>query len=234
MIPQAKALYNLQKIDLQLIRHKKRLKEIAAALGDDAAVAAAQAQVDSATEALVAPRTQVRDLELEIQSTNQKIKSSEDKLYSGVVKNAKESQDLQNLAASLKRRAETLEDRLLEAMIALEEAEGHLAECETALETVTGEFEQQHSDLIDEQTTLNADIESLNGDREGAEAEVSGENLTLYDQMKGRKANQPIAALQERTCSACGIEQTSATAQAVRHANSLVNCEGCGRILTEA
>lgn len=234
MIPQSKALYNLQQIDLQLMRHRKRLQAITADLEDNEAVVAAQAQVDSATQALVAPRTKMRDLELEIQSTTQKIKSSDDKLYSGVVKNPKESQDLQNLLASLKRRKEALEDRLLEAMIAVEEAETHLADCESQLQSVTGEWQQQHSDLIDEQATLQADIESLTEERERAQAEISAENLKLYDTMKGRKANQPVAALQDRTCSACGIEQTSATAQAVRHGQKLVECEGCGRILTEA
>jgi predicted nucleic acid-binding Zn-ribbon protein len=233
MIPQSKALYNLQQIDLQLIHHRKRLKAIAAALGDNQVVADAQAQVDSAAQALVAPRTKVRDLELEIQSTNQKIKASDDKLYSGVVKNPKESQDLQNLLESLKRRKDTLEDRLLEAMIVVEEAEARVAECESQLQQVTDAWEQQHSDLIDEQGTLQAEIETLTQERVDAQGEVSAENLKLYDTMKASKANQPIAAIQERACGACGLEQTSATVQAVRHGQTLVKCEGCGRILTE-
>ena len=67
MIPQAEALYRLQGLDLQLIQHRKRLQEIAAALQDQAVIEAAQTQVDSAQQTLAPLNAQIRDLELEIQ-----------------------------------------------------------------------------------------------------------------------------------------------------------------------
>src|SRR5688572_14994668 len=98
---QAEALWHLQEIELNLLRHQKRLNEIATILGDDQAVLAAQTLLADAQKALVPLRTKARNFELEIQSNGQKAQQTEQQLYSGKVKNTKEMQDMQSEIAAL-------------------------------------------------------------------------------------------------------------------------------------
>lgn len=233
MTSQAEALYRLQEIDLSIVRSSKRLGDIATALEDDQEVGRARHQVEQAQTTLNPLRARVRDLELEIQTNNGKTRASEDRLYGGKVKNPKELQDLQDEIASLKKRNAELEDHLLEAMMAVEEAEDVLANNQSALETISQRWQDDHRALLDEQQELQATLETLKAEREKACRPVSPANLKMYETMRPRKANQPISAMSGQSCSVCGVEQTRAIFQAVQRGDQLVNCENCGRILVK-
>jgi uncharacterized protein len=228
---QAQALYHLQQIELEILRSQKRLDEIAALLTDSTAVAAAQKQVETAAKTLSPLRAKVRDLDLEIQSNAQKAKSTEQQLYSGSVKNPKALQDMQAELESLKTWQGTLEDRLLEAMVTMEDAEAVLKNAEAELEKVKADFEGKHVDLIKEQADLKAKVESLQSKRQTALKEVTPESLKLYNTMKPRKNNQPMALMEDLSCQFCGVEQTMNIVQDVRRGQTLIACTSCGRIL---
>jgi uncharacterized protein len=228
---QAQALYHLQQIELEILRSQKRLEEITTLLTDSTAVAAAQKQVEAATKSLSPLRAKVRDLDLEIQSNTQKAKSTEQQLYSGSVKNPKALQDMQQELEALKTWQGTLEDRLLEAMVNMEDAESTLKNAESELEKMKTEFESKHVDLIKEQADLKAKVEGLQAKRQTALKEVTPESLKLYNTMKPRKNNQPMALMDDVGCQFCGVEQTMNIVQDVRRGQSLIPCTSCGRIL---
>jgi predicted nucleic acid-binding Zn-ribbon protein len=233
MKSQAEALYNLQQIDLQRLRLDKRLQEIGSELEDNQAVSAAEDKLEQAQNFLAPLKLEMREIEREIQSTEEKNKSSEDRLYSGSVRNPKELQDLQQEIASLKHRLDTLEDKLLEQMMNVEEAESEVRLCNKTLSDVIEQWNSDHRDLVNERQDLHAELESLNDQRQLALQFVAAESLKLYDNMKKKKANQPIAAFVGTSCSACGIEQTMAIQQEVHQAKSLVTCLNCGRVLAD-
>jgi uncharacterized protein len=233
MMPQAEALYYLQQIDLQILRNGKRLDEIVVALGDDRVVTQAREQVEAAQKMLSPLKTRMRDLELEIQSNTQKATATEDRLYSGSVKNPKELQDLQQEAAALKRWNDELEDRLLEKMLEVETAQAELDESEAALAQVTADWEREHADLLAEQAALEDEVRSLQVQREKALKNVTAESLKVYDTMRPKKANQPISPLRGRSCGVCGIEQTMAIESEVRRGEGFVPCTNCGRLLAD-
>jgi len=228
---QAEALYNLQQVDLEILQHRRRLDEIAEVLGDNAAIKAAQAEVDAAEKALTPLRARLRDLELEMQTNRDKAKGAEDRLYSGVVKNPKELQDLQNEIASIKKRIDALETNSLEVMMSIEEAEDTLADRENTLAALTEELASEHADLINEQKSINQQVESLKQGRQQALAHADEDSLKLYKSMRKRKANKPIARLEGKSCGVCGIEQNNTVVQEVRKREGFVECENCGRIL---
>jgi len=232
MLPQAEALYNLQEVDLNILRLRRRLNEIATVLADNAAVNEAQQQAEAAQAVVVPLRTQLRDVELEMQSNAEKAKSVEDRMYSGKVQNPKELQDLQNEIAALSRRNDQLETRVLEAMMAIEAAADDLQQKQNRLQQVTAGLEAQHGDLLAEKRHIEGEIETLNARRDRALKAVTAQNLQLYNTMRKRKGDQPIARLSGDSCATCGIQQTSAVIQEVRKRESLVECINCGRILT--
>ncbi|TVR23037.1 MAG: hypothetical protein EA396_04565 [Anaerolineaceae bacterium] len=228
---QAQALLRLQTIDLERLKHQKRLQAIAEQLADSAAIQGAQAKVSAAEEALKPLRTRYRDLELLIQANVEKATNSEARLYSGAVKNPKELQDIQSEVAALKNRHGQLEDDMLELMIELEAAEETLTAAQAELSAVTAEAESQQSDLVAERERLEAQLSKLQSDRQGVLGDVTEQNRRLYDTMKPRKGNRPISTMSGRTCTTCGVEQTMAIEEAVRRGDQMVNCENCGRIL---
>ncbi len=227
-------LYELQQIDLALLENRKRLDEIARVLADNSTIARAQAAVDAVQKKLPPLRTKVRDLELEIQSNTQKAQLSEQRLYSGNVKNPKELQDIQHEIASLKRRNADLEDTLLEFMMSIEETEGSLSEVQAKLQGATSEFEAQNADLMSEQTRLNQENKTYQAQRDKTIAQIDAKHLKLYDTMRARKANKPISILEGNSCGVCGIEQTMNIVQEVSRNQDIVYCINCGRILIDS
>lgn len=232
MTSQPEALYQLQQIDLTIIESRKRLEAIQQELKNDQAVIQAQAQVNQAEEKLKPLRTKSRDLDLEMASNQQKAQTSEERLYSGQVKNPKEMQDIQNEVASLKKRNAQLEDQALELLMSVEEAEQTLSDAQTQLEHIQTQSNSQHQGLITEQTNLQATVKQKIGERETVLTRVTAPNQEIYKALRAKKANRPVSLLQGDSCSTCGVEQTMEIVNSARRSENLVYCENCGRILT--
>jgi len=228
---QAESLYHLQEIELGILRARRRLQEIAAALANSEPVQAAQSQVNNARKTLTPLQTKARDLDLEIQSTAQKSRDTEKHLYSGQVKNPKEMQDMQQEIQSLNKRHGELETHFLETMMAAEEAEAALHEAEAELTGVTTQWESEHQELLDEKKSLEQQGAQLLEQRKTALTQVEPANLKIYDALKPKKNYHAIAVLNGSSCSMCGVDQTRSIEREARQGQKLVYCENCGRIL---
>lgn len=230
---EAKALYELQKIDLKLIQQHKRLNEIGTLLDDNAAVAAARNEVEAARQQVAPHRAKVRDIELDMQAASDKIAESDEVLYSGKIKNPKELQELQQEIDSLKRRTADLESKLLAEMEAVENGEAALSTVEQKLDAVIASEAEHHTDLLNEKRDLEAAFEALKAQRAAAARGISEEAQKMYMAMRKQKGGKPMAALHGNVCAVCGMEQTMAVAREVRRDESYVECANCGRILVD-
>lgn len=228
---QIEELYQLQKIELTIVKNRKRLAEILAELEQDEAVQQARTTVESAQKTLSPLQIKVRNLDLEIQSTLEKTQTTEQNLYSGSIKNPKELQDMQQEIVSLKKRHSDLETQLLETMYAVEEAESALNQSQTRLDTVTESWQSAHQTLLAEQIELETQTRQLLDSRRKIMTRISADTLKLYDSMKPRKHNMPIALMQGNTCSVCGVAQNMAVEREVRLGRNVTYCGNCGRIL---
>lgn len=228
---EAEKLYQLQEIEISLLRSRQRLEAIAAALTQNEAVQAATSLVETQQKALSPLQASVRNLDLEIRSTAEKASQSEDDLYSGRIKNPKQMQELEQEIASLKKRHSELETELLETMFAVEEAESTLGEAQSQLEAVTQNWQQEHGALLEEQALLEAHIKQLQASRKQALQDIKAESLKMYETLKPRKHNQPIALMTSGTCGLCGVAQNLSVEREVRQGQKLVTCTNCGRIL---
>ncbi|MEO0563093.1 MAG: hypothetical protein AAF125_13375, partial [Chloroflexota bacterium] len=107
----ADQLKKLQSIDSEINSTQNRLKEIHDTLNNDAAVETARTAVTNTENTLQPLKTTAKDLELEIDGTVSKYQETEERLYSGAVKNTKELEDMQQEVQSLKGRQEQLEEK---------------------------------------------------------------------------------------------------------------------------
>lgn len=224
-------LYRLQQIDSQLDKARARLREIEALLSEDRAVRQAKERLQGTEQSLQSTRKLLRQAEETVQEQRLKIEQTEATLYSGRVHNPKELQDMQNEAAALKRYLSVLEDRQLEAMIAVEDAEAAQEAAQSDLNAVTSRFEKQHSDLTREQAVLINDIERIEKERTATISSIPEDTLKLYEQLRQQRRGIAVAKVTDKACSACGSTLNAVLLNAARSPNQISRCEICGRIL---
>lgn len=227
---QIRALYQLQQIDSEIKERKQRLGEVLRAQKETAELLAAQQRATQAAEARQSWQKQRRELEAELQSLNSKARRSEDRLYSGNVKNPKELSDLEQEIASLARRRAALEDEILEAMLMLEEAEAEETAANEALATLEAQREQANAQYQQEQQELALRLHKLTGERQKQTAVLTPDSLTIYEHAASRKGGLAVAGLRGNQCQACHMTVSAAKAKSAEE-GELVYCGGCGRIL---
>lgn len=229
---QARALYRVQEIELAVIDRRKRIKEIDLLLEDNTTVQEAQSQSDDAQAHLNDILKQVKDVELQIETVSNKQKATESRLYSGTVKKPKELQEMEKEIESLIRRRDNLDDNLLEIMIERDEATELHQLANEELTQIREAWETEHQDLLTEKKQLATESDKLMIKRKDALKVVQADAMKEYNSLRSAKSNRPVAVLEDKACSACGIDQNNSIISAVRKEDKLIKCQNCGRILS--
>ncbi len=228
---QAAYLHRLQKLDTQLDQIQARLAEIDRLLSEDERVRAARQAADNARRILEKSRLDARGADHLVKEQQIKIEQTEASLYGGKIHNPKELQDLQKEIESLKRHLATLEDRQLESMIALEEAEKITQSADTALDQTQAEVVQAKAGLSGERDQLLKNRQRLETERSAALSPIQEANLQVYNRIREQRKGIAVASIEDETCSTCGAPIRPAEAQAARLQSALHFCSSCGRVL---
>lgn len=224
-------LYQLQTIDSEIDQVKQQLAQIAAQLGESDELKQANAAVEAAGKKLRQAQTTMRDLDLEVKSLSTKAANEEKKLYSGKMSSAKEAANLQDEVASLKRRQADREEHLLEAMVAVEEAEETLEQVQAQLSSTTNRWSADQQQLLQEQATLQQKLAELEQQRLVLSQPISSADLKLYEKMRPKKAGRAVVAVKSGVCQGCGIAIASNHVRLARAGTDILTCPTCGRIL---
>jgi len=228
---QATQLTNLQRVDEKIRETEARLQEIEDTLNNDEALNSAQAALKEAEETLRPLKAKAKDLELELETTIDKAKSTEQRLYSGDVKNTKELEDMQMEIASLKSRQEQLEETTLSLMMDVDAAEETLSEREETLERTKSQRASQTDAMITERGAKQTQLEDLRDRRQSIRENIDEENLSLYDRLHKRTRGSAVAKMKmDGTCSKCGVQQNRTIETEIRRGN-VAQCSNCQRIL---
>jgi predicted nucleic acid-binding Zn-ribbon protein len=226
-------LYELQNLDLELETGQHRISEIRASLGETEALLQARRALAAAQEEHRTCMTRTRDLELEIDGLNNKITSSEKRLYGGSVTNPKELSDMQSEIASLKRRRAALEDELLEALVYGDEAEAALEDCRAALDDIETNWRADQAALKNELSQLETRLDALREEREQLRRSIDADDLTFYDKVRRRFGSITVTTLRDGVCGYCAVAPSSTKFKAIRSGRELLQCGNCGRILLD-
>ncbi|MCA9928695.1 MAG: hypothetical protein KC419_09460 [Anaerolineales bacterium] len=230
---QVQQLYKLQQYDTEIREKTQRLREVLQAQKGNQVLQAAKARLETAVSTLQSGQIKHKDLTLELQGLNTKVKSSENRLYSGKVTNTKELSDLQSEIASLERRREALEEEILEVMLVVEDAEVEKTAADEALAVIVAEWEKKTASLKKEQNELALAIHKLNNIRKAHAETIPAAIMTQYLQLAQKKHGVAVAKLRVNQCMAC---QLTVSANKVKEAREgkMVFCGSCGRILCPA
>ncbi|MFC1938456.1 zinc ribbon domain-containing protein, partial [Chloroflexota bacterium] len=208
---------------------EQTLSRIASQLGESQAVIKTQAELESDKKRLEESRQQQRSIEWDVDDLVNKLTTDEEKLYSGRIKNPKELNSLQHEVDGMKARRNQLEDRALEIMSQVEQAEASVATTSSELKKLKSEWRRQQKELSSEQERLKVVVSDLKQKWQTLASTTDPLAVEFYLERRGKKGIA-IAKVEQGVCRACHISLTTTDLQKARGGN-LVQCGSCGRIL---
>lgn len=228
---QAFHLYRLQHIDTQIDQIDARISELDRLLAGNEALLVIRQQAEESHRNLEKARKALKETEYNVHEQNLKIEQAENTLYSGRVRNPKELQDLQKDIVSLKKHLAALEERQLEAMIALESSEASDQEARNAYSQAQASFAEQSAGWVGQREQLMRNRERLLAERAPALSPIPPDVLVLYDRLRQRKNGVAVTSVKDGSCVVCGATIRPSEVQAARASLDLMYCSTCGRIL---
>lgn len=227
---QARVLYDLQQIDNEIRARKQRLGDVLRLQKEPATLIAAREKAQVTGEDLHQWQSRHKILTGEIASLAEKARRSEERLYSGTVKNTKELTDLQHEVEALGRRRASLEDDALLMMMEIDERKTQKAAADAEVERLAGEFTTASATLRQEQHSLALHLNNLLEKRARQVALAQPALLKTYDTLTRQKNGLAVAGLRNNKCLGCQLTLSGSIIRAVDE-GKLVYCENCGRIL---
>jgi predicted nucleic acid-binding Zn-ribbon protein len=228
---QAFNLFRLQQIDTQIDQTENSLSKIEKLLSGDEAVNLAKQAVEAAEKAIQKASQSLKEAEFAVHEQQIKIAHSEASLYGGRITNPKELQDIQKEIVSLKKHLSVLEDRQLETMLTLEEAENQDQTARVQLAEAQASFSERAAGWLGQKEQLVRNLERLHAEHNAAVTLISKESLQTYENLRKRKSGVAVTAIIDGSCDVCGTTIRPSELQAARAAQVLVFCTSCGRIL---
>ncbi|MDQ7991408.1 MAG: C4-type zinc ribbon domain-containing protein [Propionicimonas sp.] len=235
--PQAqRGLLDLQAVDTAIaqLEHRRR------SLPELARIAQGQRTRAELGEAIVAARTVVSDLELDLEKAESDLVPVKERrvrdqrrLDDGVVTDGKQLTALIDEIEHLKRRISDLEDIQLEVMEKLEAATAEhtgLVEQRTGLETSLRALIGSRDEQV---AAIDAELASRRAARDELAAGLPEDLVALYRRIADRSGGVGVGALKGRRCGGCQLEATPTALASYQSAapDEVVRCEECDRIL---
>jgi predicted nucleic acid-binding Zn-ribbon protein len=227
----SKLLFKLQQIDSELDKSLARIQEIKEILLERNELDLALAELEKHKLIFDEKLKLLKQAENNVQDQSFKLTQNEQKLYSGMVKNPKELEDLQQEAVALKKFLGILEDRQLEAMIEMENAQDQYSKTKDVADQADSQLNSRNKLLTEEDQVLNQNIEELKQERTQFLENNIIPDLEDYRSLRKTLHGIAVTLMVSESCASCGANIPSAVAQEARSPTHLANCPSCKRIL---
>lgn len=223
---------DLQKVDQSIAALRADLESLPKRMREaDAQLNGARAAVASSKETLTQIVTQRKKFELDVNQWKDRAKKYRDQ--SSSVKTNEAYKALQHEIANAEKEVSQAEDRVLEQMMGIEEAERRVkhfeADLKEAEQAVAKEKKQIEAQYGEEKKKLEAGV----GKREEIVKKVPEDLLELYSRIAKRNPGSVMAEVRNDQCRACGMRVLPHTIQLLKSETDeeVFRCETCGRIL---
>ena len=193
-----------------------------------------EAALSQAAQAATEARREQEKLEAELGTLEAKAAGVADRLYgrAGVVSSPKELQALQADLEMLNRQKEPLEERVIVAMDARDQATELEKRTEAALAEIRARLDAAEAARAKAESEIDAELAGEEDRRASLRSQVPAALLNLYDRLRTQFDDGVAAApLQAGICGGCKLRLSNAEYEAARHASDVVRCEACRRIL---
>ena len=224
-----KQLYQLQEIDLEIESTEQALTQLVRQLRESQAVVKAQTELKLEQQQLEELASQQHSVEWELTDLVSKLTATEEKLYSGRIKDPKELTNLQHETTGLRTRRSHLEDNALGMMDRIELSTTSVAYLSSQLETLETEWRSRQQQLSTDIERFKITLVDLEDKRQLLSAKVDSQTVGLYRELKKQK-KQAVAKVEQGICCGCRVSLSTTELRRARSDNP-VQCSSCGRIL---
>jgi len=226
-----KALYELQRIDLELTKAQKTKASLDDGSAKRQQVEAARREAEQGNKLFHDASAEMQDKELNLKTVETKRKTFRDKLYGGTVTSPKELESMEKEIEMLGRQKDKLEERIIELLDVVEERTSALASAEAGLKQQEDELASHLEKLRQDGERLAVRIKELSAEREKALPAVEPALLKRYEAMRARAGGVVVSRVEADSCSACHTQVMSGLMRELKADKALQTCENCGRIL---
>ena len=225
-------LFDLQETDLEIDARRNAISDIESRLGESEEIEVAAAAIAERETDVQELQKKVKSADWEVDDLTNKIKPLEKKLYGGSVHVPKELASIEEDIHSLQARKRVLEDKELDVMSQLEEAERALAAAKAEHASLASEWGTEQRRLKEERDTLSGEVNDLEEKRIEQRSRIDNEALTLYDALRAKHQGRGVAKVERGTCGGCRISLPMSLLQKARSGSDvIVQCSSCERIL---
>ncbi len=228
------SIYKLQLIDDEIEAKADNLRTIEEQLDSEEELLAARRAVQGREAALRESRSQLRDLELDLEQVSSKVSAAKNALYGGEITNPKELAGIEQELEYLARRQSVLEEDTLAIMAEVEEREDRREAAEELLARAQETHDASQLELRQKAEELRDRLSSLSVERDEIREKILSKNLAVYDGLRVQKRGQAVALLETGICQGCRVALPTSLVQRVRRGTELVQCGSCQRILYSA
>lgn len=229
-------LLALQEVDSEIDRLKHNYATLDPGRAEATTYAGTKTAHEQAKQTLTKTKTNVQDAELERKSIQDKRKTVETKLYSGTVTAPKEMVAIQEEIAMFDRQLQTLDEKLIQLMTALEAQTQTEVTTKKARAAAAAAYKAKQDEYKTDTEKLQAEAKKLVTKRKKATAAVTMPTLLArYTTIRDTKGGVAIAAIVDNNaCGGCHMGLPSALVTLVRDGREIYTCQNCRRILCEA
>ena len=143
-------LFELQKLDVNLERARRKLAQLKQALGESEELGGARKTVADTEAELHRWHAAQKNAELESQTLAQQIDAKDKELMSGRVSHPKELESLQANVESLRRQRSSIEDTGMDALLHVETLNQQLATAQESLRQIEEKWNGSQAELLQE------------------------------------------------------------------------------------
>jgi len=226
------ALLELQAIDVEIIRARKRLEE----LPEKAAILQARAKQREVAAMRDKAHFLVRKLEAELKARQDEIATIAEKLAAEQTKvmgttDHRMVQSITREMDGLRRRTDKLEMESLQFMERTEKANVQVTTIDDAMTSLA----EKEAVLVDRFKTvgggIQAEIAALEKRRGKVAAQVSPEILERYETAREAKGGVGVGKLEDTTCSACRMSLPAERVRDLSNGPDIAMCPQCRRLI---
>jgi predicted nucleic acid-binding Zn-ribbon protein len=231
MHPETQKLHAVHQCDVRLLTLERKLRNLDNGDNARAALSGAQRNLTAAQEELKQMRVRLADAEGALKAKEESRKSHEKRLYGGLVKKMEEVTAVEHEIEALKAAVSDLETAILEAMDAIETAEGRIAALTETVRQREAELAAVVTKYRQEAAALQQEISDVQKERADAAAAVEPAILARYDGIRKRTGDTGLAIVDGHICGGCRLPVPGLTMNALTGTQDLTTCDTCGRIL---
>jgi len=223
-------LHDLQAVDSRIASLRAEMAELPKKIEAMAARRdEAKARADGAEQRLASTEHERREQEGDLLVENERVSKYKKQLYQ--VKTNKEYEAMLHEIAAGEKRIGEIEERVLLAMVGVDEAKKAVAESKRFLQEIAKACDEEEGALRARKAEVEREVASAGEERRRLAAGLEAATLARYEQIRSRRGGVAVVEARQGTCQGCRVQLPPQIYNELFREAELLTCQSCQRFL---